>query len=314
MKCSNCKITLLSNARFCHGCGEKTKGSPVKCPSCESENARGAKFCMQCGCALSVRLDSSVDKKYTVSYPLNFAKIGQLSDQISGHFFTHLKKRIVAEHPSRTYNEYVTAFYDSSFDKRFAIKATQLAEETYTIHCRQDSTILQETDRLLERSFDSLIDHFIIMHCKDLNEVNIPESILKYNGKTKNEINVEEMIFDYLDLDNEKKEKFYLDFIAVPQSKIKTAAQSFLFADKKEMVYLLCDQTVFGSCKEGFAITERGIYWKAHFNKAFAVHYENLQEIKREKDWININDRYFHVNPSFDFKMMKLLQKMKEIY
>lgn len=313
MRCSNCQTVLLNNARFCHGCGEKVKGKPVQCPSCNSINAGGSKFCMQCGCALASNLRTS-EGSYITKYPLNFDKIGQLKDQIAGHFFAALKKRISEEHDPNKYQQYVTAFYDSHFDQRFKLRADQLAEETYTIHCRQDDSIMQEIDQLLDNSFSSLLDHFIIMHCKKLNDVEIPESILKYEGLGKNDIDVEEMIFDYLDIKKEGKEKFYLNFLAVPEAKMKNAAQSFLFADKKELVYLLCDQTVFGSCKEGFAMTERGLYWKAHFNKAFAVHFENLQEIKRENEWITINGRYFHVNPTFNFKMMKLLKKLKEVF
>lgn len=313
MRCSNCQSKLLNNSRFCHACGDKVIGKPIDCPSCNSINAGGSKFCQQCGCALSTKLNFS-EGEYAHRYPLDFEKIGKLSDQISIYFFAALKKRVAEEHDAKKYQQYVTAFYDSKFNERFNIKAQQLAEETYTIHCRQDDTMLIEIDQLLDKHFDSLLDHFIIMHCAHLNDVNIPQVILKYDGKTKEDINLEEMIFDYLDIKAEGKEKFYLDFLAVPEAKIKNAAQSFLRADKKEMVYILCDQTVFGSCKEGFAITERGLYWKAHFNKSFGVHYENIQEIKRENEWITINGRYFHVNPSFNFKMLKLLKKLKSIF
>ncbi len=314
MRCSNCQIQLLNNARFCHGCGEKVLGLPVNCPSCNSKNAAGSKFCTQCGCALSTNHEFKAED-YESKYPLNFEQVGSLSEQIAAHFFSSLKKRIIEEHKASEYEKYVTQFYDSGFDKRFKIRADQLAEETYTIHCKQDETVLPEIDHLLDKSFDSLLDHFIIMHCRNLNAFDIPEAILKYEGKTHTEINLEEMIFDYLDLDNESQtEKFFLDFLAVPEHKIKNAAQSFLRADKKEMVYLLCDQTVFGSCKEGFAITERGIYWKAHFNKSQAVHFEHLQDIKKENDWITINGRYFHVNAQFNFKLMKLLKRLKSIF
>lgn len=313
MRCSNCQSPILKNARFCHSCGEKVVGKPVECPSCNTTNAGGAKFCMQCGCAFSQNM-SFPDGEYEARYPLNFEKIGQLAEQIEGHFFAAMKRRISEEHVANKYQQYVTQFYDSGFDQRFKLRAKQLAEETYTIHCRQDGTELPEIDQLLERTFDGLLDHFIIMHCAELNDIKIPENILKYQGKTKSEIDLNEMIFDYLDIESESKEKFYLDFISVPEHKIKNAWQSFLRADQKERLFMLCDQTVFGSCKEGFALTERGLYWKAHFNKSFAVHFENLQEIKKENDWITINGRYFHVNASFNLKMMKLLKKLKSIF
>ncbi len=313
MRCSNCQTTLANGARFCHSCGDKVIGKPSDCPSCGIQNNGDAKFCAHCGCALSAN-HNFVKEDYVPRYNLKFDEVGSLSEQIGGHFFAGLKKRLAEEHDPKKYKDYVSTFYESNFDKKFNLKASQLAEEVYTIHCKQDDTVLPEIDSLLDKNFDSLLDHFIILHCKHLNDIEIPEIVLKYENTNKTDVNLEEMIFDYLDIKKETNEKFYLDFISIPENKIKNAVQSFLFADKKEMVFLLCDQTVFGSCKEGFALTERGIYWKAHFNKAYAVHYENLQEIKREKEWITINGRYFHVNPSFNLKLLKLLKKLKRIF
>ncbi len=313
MRCSSCQTTLNKSARFCHACGEKVIGQPIDCPSCETQNYGDAKFCNHCGCALSANHNYS-DSNYKPKYPLKFDEVSSLPDQISSYFFSSLKKRLEEEHDPKRYSEYVSAYYDSNFDKKFDLKSNQIAEEVYSIHCNQDSTVLPEIDALMDRNFNSLLDHFIIIHAKHLNEIALPEKILKYDTANKTNVKVEEMIFDYLDIEAEKNEKFYLDFFSVPEDKIKNAIQSFLFAEKKETVFLLCDQTVFGSCKEGFAITENGLYWKAHFNKAFGVHFENLQGLKRENDWISINGRYFHVNKSFDLKLLKLLKKLKRIF
>ena len=73
---------------------------------------------------------------------------------------------------------------------------------------------------------------------------------------------------------------------------------------------LIADQTIFGSCKEGFSLTEKGIYWKAHFEKANKVFFQEITSIKKEKDWITINGHFFNVSPSMNIKMMKLLRNM----
>ncbi len=314
MRCSKCQITLAPDARFCHACGEKVMGSPINCPSCGTENHGGAKFCGQCGCALSSNHNFGTKEEYSPVFNLKFDEVGSLSEQIGGHFFATLKKRVSEEFQPEAYEVYATRFYDSGFDQKFKIRSNQLAEEVYTVHCKQDDTVLPEIDALLDRELDNLLDHYIITECQDLSKIKLPEAILKYQNVTRHTVDLQEMVFDYLDISNEPNEKFYLDFISVPENKIRNAIQSFLFADKKERVFLLCDQTVFGSCKEGFAITESGLYWKAHFNKAFGVHFDNLQEIKKENDWITINGRYFHVNHSFDLKLMKLLKKLKRIF
>ncbi len=313
MNCPNCKTTIIKDARFCHGCGEKIEGKPIVCPSCTHTNEPNAKFCSTCGCALAYSNDfSTID--YTPKFPLNFEHINKIPEQIGGHFFAQLKQRLRDEHDVSKYEDYVTIFYDSGFDNRFNIRAAQLAEEAYTIHLRQDASIQPEIDALLTRNFEGLLDHFIITQCNHLNQFPLSESILKYENLTQTDVNLSEMIFDYLQIEEETDEKFFMDFVSMPTVKLRNAAKSFLFADKKEKVYLICDQTVFGSCKEGFAITERGIYWKAHFNRAYRVHFDNLQEIKREKDWISINGRYFHVNPRFNLKLLKLLKRLKRMF
>ncbi len=314
MRCSNCKKELLKGAKFCHSCGEKVIGSPKDCPSCNTQNNSNAKFCNTCGCILSSQTPPSHHKNYKAQYPLNFEDTSTLSEQIGLHFFAELKKRIAEEHDIKKHSQYLDVFKSSGFNRRFETKASQLAVKVYTIHSDQEETELQEIDALLQNNFDALLDHFIIIHCTELNDIKLPEAILKYENVKRTEVNLETMIFDFLDLDNESAEKFYRNFLTVSENKIKNAAKSFLYADKKEMVYLLCDQTVFGSCKEGFALTEKGLYWKAHFHKAYAVHYDNLQDIKRENDWITINGRYFHVNPQFNSKMMLLLKKLKKIF
>jgi len=75
---------------------------------------------------------------------------------------------------------------------------------------------------------------------------------------------------------------------------------------------LICDQSVLGSLKEGFAFTEKAIYWRMHFEPARKVSYENISEIKREKDWITINGHFFNTTNSLNIRILKLLRKLKE--
>ena len=121
------------------------------------------------------------------------------------------------------------------------------------------------------------------------------------------------MIPDYLALDLEG-EKVYTDFLKMPLDKLKNASKSFLFPEKDEKILFICDQSILGSCKEGFAMTEKALYWKAHLEKARAVDYRLLDEIKRTKEWISINGDFFNVSPSINLKMMKLLKKLRNGY
>ncbi len=314
MKCPSCNTTLLKNARFCHSCGSKVSGTTSPCPSCGTLNNSGAKFCSDCGCALSMKTSYGKATDFKAKYPVNPNGTIKLEEQIGKHFFAFIKKRLEEEQDASKYTQYIDRFYESGFENRFNIKAGQLADEIREFFASSGGSAEAQTDELLGRNFENLTEHFIVLHCRDLNVFNVPEASLKYENVTKGNLDMGAMIHDYLQIDGEKSERFYTDFLKMPPHKLKNAGDSYLYADKKEMVYIICDQTVFGSGKEGFAMTERGIYWKAHFNKSQRVYYDNLQEIKREGEWLSVNGRYFHVNPAFNLRMMKLLKKIKSIY
>lgn len=322
MKCSNCKTLLLDHARFCHSCGEKTRGTALSCPSCATVNEAGSRYCKECGCALhhsntgrsNQKRTEDNSQEETALFLLNFEDTSNLSTQIQNHFINYLNQQIEEEHDAKKLPHYRLCLYESGFIKKVELKAAQLAEESYTIHSRQTPSMQTEIDQLLLGHFSGLANYFLVEHTTHLNEFTLPNSILKYAGKRRNEVNLEQMIYDYLEWNKHPKEKFYTNFLNIPEHKIRNAAQSFLHADRKEKIFLLCDQTIFGSCKEGFAMTEQGLYWKAHFNKPYTVFYDNLMEIKKEQDWITINGRYFHVNKELDFRMLKLLKQLKEMY
>jgi len=100
----------------------------------------------------------------------------------------------------------------------------------------------------------------------------------------------------------------------MPINKLKNASQAFLFPAKDEKIMLIADQTIFGSCKEGFAMTENGLYGKAHFESPQKVYYKDIREIKKEQNWIAVNGLFFNINPSVNVKMLKLLRKLGELY
>ncbi|MEL6922838.1 MAG: hypothetical protein AAFO94_02240 [Bacteroidota bacterium] len=251
--------------------------------------------------------------QYQPRYPLDFSKTSTLGKRIMGHFIEALRTRVAEEQRKERYGEYLQHFYDSGYDKKLLTRAEQLAEEVYTIHSKQEPQHLRQIDIFLHHNFNSLLDHFIIRHCKHLNAFHLPEAILRYDEVRQGEFELEKMIWDFLHFEQEEEEVF-TDFLAMPVNKIKHASMSFLFPEKDEKILLICDQTVFGSCKEGFAMTDRALYWKAHFEKAKKVSYRELEAIQREKDWITINGNFFNVNPSLNIKMLKLLRKLRAVY
>ena len=310
-KCTNCNTSILDDARFCHNCGTKVIATTITCPDCHISNPPKAAFCKSCGYFFSK--NNAPRTPYDAQYPLNYKETNSIAPDLKEYFFNDFRERIQEEQDLKKHNQYLERFYDSDFGKNYEVRLNQLAEEAYSIHAKQDGNVQQKVDQMIYSNFNNLLDHFIILFCNDLNSTQLSEEILSYHNAKKETVDLQLLILDYLHLENEK-EDFFIDFVTMPVKKLRNASVAFLFPEKDEKIMLIADQTIFGSCKEGFSLTEKGIYWKAHFEKAQRVSFHELTSIKKEKDWITINGHFFNVSPSVNIKMMKLLRKLKLIY
>ncbi len=284
------------------------------CQFCDKELLDEARFCHHCGAKVKAPVADTAEQviTYEAKYPLNFRQLKGLSSEIKQYFVQALDKRISETQNPAKKKHYINRLMQSDFQKVFELRARQLAEDAYTIHSKQGNTIPQEVDQLLTKSFDGLLDYFMVKYCQDLNEVNIPDEALKYEGKKKEETDLQTMVVDFLDLESEEVQ-IYTDFITMPLRKLQNASRNFLFPAKDEKVLLIADQTVFGTCREGFALTEDALYWKSHFKEPQKVFYHQIETVKKEKDWLLINDIFFNVNPTVNGKMVFLLNKLKTL-
>ena len=270
------------------------------CHVCRTTLPDNARFCYNCGAPQTAATAAPVRR-------LNYQ--GNMPQQIEEQFFLAFRQRVEEEHHPNQVQAYSERMYQSGFQEVVQRRAEQLAAR---IQAMPPEEKLNDTaiNALLENTFEDLLDYFIIHFCKDLNTIKLPEAILSYQGLRWEDINLFQMVMHYLDFAAES-ETVYTDFFAMPVDKLKNASQSFLFADAHERIFFICDQSILGSLREGFAVTDRGIYWRAHLEKARAALFSNLQTIERKKDWITINGAFFNVNPSLNLKLLKLLKKIR---
>lgn len=306
--CVHCQHELIPGAKFCSNCGKAVAQAVLVCVFCEAANLPNAVDCQRCGQAFKL----AKEENYTIKYPLDFRETGTLEQQIRAQFFKEFQQVVEAEINRHAYRKYFDLFYKSGFYKKFDIRTRQLVEEVYSIHRRQNERVNRDIDQLLSHSFRAFIDHFIIVYGESLHQMKLPQAILRYQDAKLESINLRQMIFDYLDFEWET-ETIYTDFIKMSTTKLKNASQSFLFPKQTEKIFFICDQTVFGSCKEGFAMTEDGLYWKSHFNPPQQIQYSELEDIRRESEWLSIDGKFFNVSKSMNVKMLKLLKKIKHI-
>jgi hypothetical protein len=305
--CPNCAAEIIPGAKFCHRCGEHILEKTKTCPACHDESPLASVFCHHCGFHFEGKMRKP--SAYEPVYPLDF-EADDLAEQVKALFFAGLRCRVEEEHDLTKYNDYVERFYDSRFREIYDLRAGQIAEDALIQWERFGTEALPDIDRRLETAFDGLLDYFIIQYCPDLNGVTLSPAILKYEKVQPGKTDLGQMIQDFLDFEREE-EAFYFDFIAMPEALMTNICKSFLFAERKERVWFVCDLSVKGNGKEGFAMTDRGIYWRAPFDKARRVLYQELRDLKMEKKWMTINGHFFNVNPSLNLKMCKLLKKLR---
>ncbi|MEZ5043547.1 MAG: zinc ribbon domain-containing protein [Saprospiraceae bacterium] len=273
-----------------------------KCQACGTELPLEAKFCYHCG---SPQADPIWHEQ------VSFAPGEDLTQKIINQFFPALQERIVSEMNTNDYARYAERIYESGFRDLLHRRAAVMAEKIEQSHT-EGLTDQQAIGYWMQKFNSELLDYFLIRHCQDLNPLPLPEAILRYQGASWPSLNLFQMVLDYLDFARED-EAVYTDFLIMPIEKLKNASKSFLFPGKKEKILLVCDQSLFGSCKEGFALTENALYWKAHLEKAQQVAFSDLREVKRHKEWITINGFFFNVNPTLNFKMLMLMKKIKQM-
>lgn len=195
-------------------------------------------------------------------------------------------------------------YQEKLFNSGFASKIQQAADYISS----QKSDYSEEALRRYQKEyFLKLIDQFIIRHCGGFNKVHLSQNILKYQmAEKKGDVQLFDLIFDYLAFELESIPVF-TDFLKMPEKKLKNAAASFLKSSGQERIFFIADLTLLANFKDGFAMTEKAIYWKNTLKKARAIRYDDLLSTELKEGWLEINGQFFNAGASLNVKMKKLL-------
>lgn len=77
--------------------------------------------------------------------------------------------------------------------------------------------------------------------------------------------------------------------VDIPEKKLSNAMDSYTVLDDDERIICLYDNTVFGSAKEGFVLSTKGLYWKNSFENSNYLCYCDVKNIKEGKNCIYID-------------------------
>lgn len=305
-RCRKCQSAVPENQSTCPACGAYFIEETVVCPHCSSENDIDAKSCSNCHKPLFAEdaEPASINKEDI----FDTSQMDNLAQEVADRFSLTFENRLREEHHPSRHGHYIDRFFKSDFRTSADYRINQLAEGIQGI-VGTKKEVEKQRKAILQPAFEELIDYFVIRYCADLNEAHLPEEILKYQGLKKEQIDFGQMILDYLDFEKED-ESVFMDFVAMPAKKLKNAADAFLQPKKGETIFFICDLSMLGSCKDGFAMTDQCIYWKMPFEPKQRVYFSKLKNVKREEDWVAINGIFFNASKSLNIKLLRLLKRL----
>ncbi|RME91912.1 MAG: hypothetical protein D6772_17660, partial [Bacteroidetes bacterium] len=167
--------------------------------------------------------------------------------------------------------------------------------------------------RELHYLIDDLLDFFFVQHTADLNVVVIPQVVLRYQQLPEDFVAHQQFCLDLLDFERES-EQVYTSVLELTEDQVRNVTRHFLSPEPDERIWFICDQSLLGKLRKGFAMTNKALYWKSRFQGAQRVYYHKLRSLTKEKEWLLINDLYFNATPSLNTKLIWLLRKLARLH
>jgi GNAT superfamily N-acetyltransferase len=223
-------------------------------------------------------------------------------------FREHLQAQILAYFDERKLKKYIARMEESGDFQRLRDGSLKgmLNWLNHGIHTEKAA------QSRLQDTFADLTEYFIVETAGDLSEGVLPQRLLRHQSIDWETADLFKVVMDYLDFTAEN-ELVYTDFVAMPSRALRNATKSFIRAKKDERVFLICDQSLLSQAKNGFAITDAGLYWKNVLQPAGAVTFTTLNEVKLDQGHLSLDGQFFNAGSRLNLKMALLLGKLRRM-
>ena len=303
--CLYCGSSLLDNARFCHHCGEVSSPQLQKCPVCSSENPAHARFCAQCGNKMQAPKGSILHNRYH----LDLSDLATLPVQFKTAFLDYFKLALLKDGFADYADKTLLLFEQSGFRQQyFEEKSIHWAAEAEEWIRQLGKNALCRVETALSLHFSAAYLQFCAEFTSSDFALSLPAKVVKYEYDLVNNINLAHLVADYF---HNLDDNFYLHVVDVPLQRLKQAQNSFFkpFISGETPIFYL-EQ----SAHHGVLLSEYAIYWKIPFHRPASVAYQSIQTLQNFHTYLHLNDIYLNINPLFNFRLFKLLQKLQQIF
>jgi GNAT superfamily N-acetyltransferase len=352
-QCPDCATTLPVAARFCFSCGypqPETEAVPVSDPAAtipgpapEPEADPSEDFLTLADLtedivestppeALAQPTEDNLSNKSSTSQPEKLAAQGNTSGPAekpggertktrssppARHYTLGELKRAFREH----LHDRVTAYFGA---RKVAAYHEQLEAATGFQQLRDGilSNLLgwlneadrqtSEQDQRLRDTLADLTEYFIVETAATLSNKVLPQRLLRHQSVDWATVDLFRLVMDYLDFDKER-EVIYTDFVTMPARALRNATKSFLRAGKDERIFFICDQSLVSQAKNGFAITDSGIYWKNVLQPAGVAMFNEIDSLCLKDGYLDLGGQFFNGGGSLNLKIALLLDKLRRM-
>lgn len=321
--CADCGTDLPITARFCFNCG-----LPQSVATLIEKEAPGEKAPID-----DILLLEDLPEEESDSPPVLTTNGGAESEDATIPSDTNEQ-----EEPSTTtpvtladlkiaFRHYLQDRLLAYFGKRQLKTYLRCLEASTTFQQVRDGSLRSLTDWINEqpqghtsvavqgRKQDTLADlteYFIVETAAELHKGLFPQRLLRYQSANWTTTDLFQLVMDYLNFEAES-ERVYTDFVVMPTRALKNATQSFLQAAKDERVFFICDQSLISQAKNGFAVTDSGIYWKNVLQPAGQATFTTMQPPRVDQGHLIIDGLFFDAGGRLNLKIALLLDKLRRM-
>jgi len=345
--CPDCQISLPRAARFCFSCGYPQPDptdpdlggqAPEEDQLMLRDLSEEADLVTSSETDLhqahhSLKVDASKIKKTgglkqgkpnkatpQSATPSSSPRSGQTSlADLKVAFRNHLQDRLLAYFGPRSLKSYLRRLEESAPFQQVRDGSLKSLAQWINDRDKQGSGVPNKAgtkgrvvDTRRNNILADLTEYFIVETAADLHGGILPQRLLRHQSVDWVKADLFRLVMDYLDFESES-ERVYTDFVVMPSRALKNATQSFLQAAKDERVFFICDQSLISQAKNGFALTDAGIYWKNVLQPPGQATFTTMQAPRLEQGHVIIDGQYFDAGGRLNLKMAVLLDKLRRV-